>query len=113
MLLRLALLGTLAATPALAADRMDPHCSEYGAGFVYSPSSGFCVRLGGQIEVGVSHGGGLHTPNRDDAFGPAPDALGGQHDDPFGTSATLQLDARKATEYGPLRLYVQPRASVR
>jgi len=45
---------TAAARPAAA--RMNV-CSQYGAGFVYVPSSGACIKIGGYVDgaMGTSH----------------------------------------------------------
>ncbi|MDQ0471016.1 hypothetical protein [Labrys wisconsinensis] len=85
----LGLLPLLAAAPAGAGDT-DPRCASYGVGFIYSESSGFCVKMSGDVSAGfVSRSkGGLH----------------------FGDDTRVDVDARKNTELGPLRLYVSPRA---
>ncbi len=92
----LALALAAAGTPALAGDKTDPRCSQYGPGFIYAESSGFCVRLSGQIEAGYSFGSGQKRN-----FGGSSNA--------FGTEATVGFDARKDTDLGPLRLYVAPK----
>jgi hypothetical protein len=87
----LALLPLLAAAP-VRADDTDPRCASYGVGFIYSESSGFCIKVSGDIRAG---------------FVASSKSKGGLH---FGDDTRANVDARKNTELGPLRLYVSPRA---
>jgi hypothetical protein len=88
------------AVPASAERAADPRCAQYGPGFVYSEGTGFCIKLSGSVETGLRFGKG---PFNDHEGG------GGASGKGFESEVDGRIDARKDTELGPLRLYVQPK----
>ncbi|MDJ1157842.1 porin [Chelatococcus sp. SYSU_G07232] len=68
-------------------------CADYGQGFVFVPSTGTCVRLGGRLRADTVARG---KAGRSDATA-------------LGAEGRLDLDARTPTEYGPLRAVVSVR----
>ena len=95
------LIGAMAlAGPARAEERIDPRCAQHGAGFVYSETSGFCIKLWGSVQGDYRFG---------KSGGPFVNQSGGNG---FGTEVEGAVDARKDTELGPLRLYFRPKARV-
>ena len=89
------------AAPAWAASGGDPRCTQYGRGFVFSESTGFCIRLSGSVESSYRVG-----------KGPFHDHEGGSIANGFESEANGALDARKETELGPMRLFVAPKGRV-
>jgi hypothetical protein len=87
----------------MAADGGDPRCARYGRGFVYSEGSGFCVKVSGSVETSARFGKG---PFNDDH------QHGWDTGDGLGTEVEGSLDARKDTDLGPLRVYVQPKGKI-
>ena len=77
------------AAPALAGGKSDPHCTNYGEGFVYSPDTGFCIKVSGEVRA-VST-----TSSRGYWSGP---------------SVRGSLDAQTNTDLGPLRAVIVQRA---
>lgn len=78
----------------VAGDRTDLRCIAYGKGFVYSQGTGFCVKLGGEIEGGV-------------IVGSVKTKSGLRNGSAFDSSVSVHLDARKETDYGPVRIYIE------
>ena len=89
------------AFPAWAAGGGDPRCTQYGRGFVFSESTGFCIRLSGSVESSYRVG-----------KGPFHDHEGGSIANGFESEANGALDARKETELGPMRLFVAPKGRI-
>jgi hypothetical protein len=83
--------AALAGSPlaALAADKQDPRCVVHGEGFVWWETAGTCVRVSGDLRAGFTAGSGSSG---------------------FGSEGRVKLDSRTATEFGPLRVYVSPKA---
>jgi hypothetical protein len=88
------------AGPTLAASAADPRCAHYGPGFVYSEGTGFCIKVSGSVESSVRFGKG---PFNDHESGEGSTGKG------FESEVDGKIDARKDTELGPLRLYVEPK----
>jgi hypothetical protein len=86
-------------TPALAESAADPRCAQYGRGFAYSEGTGFCIKLSGSVETGLRFGKGPFNDHDG----------GGSTGRGFESEVDGRIDARKDTELGPLRLYVQPK----
>ena len=78
------------ALPAAAGQKGDARCALYGEGFVYSESTGTCVKVSGEIR------GGYHSGHKVNGFD---------------TEGQLTIDARKETELGQLRIVVPPKYS--
>lgn len=64
----------------------DRRCAEYGPRFVYSESTGLCIRISGRVRADFTFGDGGSDSN---------------------TSAGATLDIRKDTELGPFRLVIE------
>ncbi|MFN8828630.1 MAG: porin [Labrys sp. (in: a-proteobacteria)] len=62
-------------------------CAMYGEGFIYSPSSGFCVKVSGHV--------------RADYY------TGRNKSERFGSSVGLGLDARTETGFGTARIVLE------
>jgi hypothetical protein len=62
-------------------------CAMYGEGFVYSPSSGFCIKISGHVRADYHFGSGKSER--------------------FGSSAGLGLDARTETGLGTARIVIE------
>jgi hypothetical protein len=88
----LALAALAAPGVALAGEREDPRCAMYGGGFIYSETSGFCIKVRGSVETGYQ--------------------FGSKRSRGFDTEAGVSLDARKDTEAGPLRLFIAPKGQI-
>jgi hypothetical protein len=73
---------------ALAAERDDPRCAQYGPGFIHSEMSGFCIKVSGSVETSYRFGGGGSRPD---------------------SEASMSLDARGDTGLGPVRVLVEPK----
>lgn len=83
-----ALFGLIAMGGASADSLTDSYrCAMYGEGFVYSPSSGFCVKVSGHVRADYHFGSGKS---------------GG-----FGSSVGLGLDARTETGLGTARIVIE------
>jgi hypothetical protein len=97
--------AALALAPsAVAAGPADPRCAQYGPGFVYAESTGFCIKMSGSIESSMRFG---RNPN---PFALERNGSGGGNG--FETEINGAVDARKDTELGPLRLFVAPKGRV-
>lgn len=70
------------------AEDVDPHCALYGEGFVWAEATGSCIKISGDVRANYRFGSG---------------------DSGFGSEGGLSLDARKDTELGPFRAFVEPR----
>lgn len=79
---------------AKAPDTVRP-CPRHGPGFVQAPGTTTCVRIGGRVTT--EYGASARRIDRDRIVG-------------FGTSASVALDARTDTDYGPVRTYLRMRA---
>jgi hypothetical protein len=82
------------AAPAFAGDKMDPRCSQYGEGFVYSADTGMCIKVSGELRA--DYGFGRQT------------GIGKQTG--FGSSVKGQIDARGESDLGPFRAVIEPTA---
>ncbi|WP_448953276.1 porin [Labrys neptuniae] len=82
------------AAPALAGEKTDPRCSQYGEGFAYSVDTGMCIRVGGEFRADYGFG-------RQSGFG--------QHG-AFGSTVKGRIDARGNSDLGPFRMVVEPTA---
>jgi Porin subfamily len=82
------------AAPALAGDKTDPRCSQYGEGFAYSADTGMCIKVSGELRA-------------DYGFGHAP-GIGRQTG--FGSSVKGQVDMRGDSDLGPFRAVIEPTA---
>ncbi|CAM5769714.1 hypothetical protein LMIY3S_02930 [Labrys miyagiensis] len=82
------------AAPALAGEKMDPRCSQYGAGFVYSPDTGMCIKVSGELRADYGF-------SRQTGFG---------KQSGFGSSVKGQIDARGNSDFGPFRAVIEPTA---
>jgi hypothetical protein len=71
--------------------REDPRCAQHGRGFLYSETTGACIRISGSVESSYRFGSGRSV---------------------FDSEGSVSLDARKDTELGPLRLFVKPKMGV-
>jgi hypothetical protein len=80
--------------PALAGDKTDPRCSQYGEGFMYSPDTGMCIKVSGELRADY----GMRSQT---GFGKQTG---------FGSSVKGQLDARGDSELGPFRAVIEPTA---
>ena len=80
------------ATPALAGDKTDPRCSQYGEGFLYSADTGMCIKVSGELRADYGF-------NRQTGFGKQTN---------FGSSVKGKLDARGDSEFGPYRAVIEP-----
>jgi hypothetical protein len=98
VMIGLALAAALA-VPAQAETAVDPRCAQYGRGFVYSEGTGFCIKLSGSVETGLRFGKGPFNDHEG----------GGSSGNGFESEVDGKIDARKDTELGPLRLYVEPK----
>jgi hypothetical protein len=81
-------------SPAFAGDKVDSRCSQYGEGFVYSPDTGMCIKVAGELRADYGFG-------RQTGFGKQTN---------FGSSVKGKLDARGDSEFGPYRAVIESTA---
>ena len=87
------------AAPAVAGDKADPRCTQYGEGFTYSADTGMCIKVSGEIRADYGFG-------RQTGFGKT--GLG--QETGFGSTVKGRFDARGDSEFGPFRAVIEPTA---